>query len=103
MRHTRRTVDFAAQVRARVVILHLGSVRFFWSNPGRKLRHYCPQPSGGRPRGGRRYQRLLAKGTAKLRRRMPPFWTQTRRSLEEILPYAAEKRRAARTGEPREI
>ena len=29
LRHTRRTLDFAAQVRARAVVMHLGSVRFF--------------------------------------------------------------------------
>jgi sugar phosphate isomerase/epimerase len=38
-----------------------------------------------------RYQRLLARASGRLRRRRPAFWEQTRRSLEEILPYAAEK------------
>jgi sugar phosphate isomerase/epimerase len=91
LRHTRRTVDFAAQVRARAVVLHLGSVRFFWSNPGRKLRHYLRNHPAADLAADAAYQRMLAKGTAKLRRRMPPFWAQTRLSLEEILPYAAEK------------
>lgn len=91
LRHSKRTIDFAAQVGARVVVMHLGSVNFFWSNPGRKLRHYLrDHPAADLP-ADPAYQRLLAKGTAKLRQRMTPFWTQTRRSLEEILPYAAEK------------
>ncbi len=91
LRHTRRTVDFAAQVRARVLVMHLGSVRFFWSNPGRRLRHYLRDHPAANLAADATYQRLLAKGTAKLRRRMAPFWAQTLHSLEQILPYAAEK------------
>jgi sugar phosphate isomerase/epimerase len=91
LRHTRRTLDFAAQVRARAVVMHLGSVRFFWLNPGRQLRNFVRHhPTAAIPTDPR-YQRLLAKSSAKLRKRMPVFWKQTRRNLEEILPYAAEK------------
>jgi len=91
LRHTRRTLDFAAQVRARAVVMHLGSVRFFWLNPGRQLRNFVRhQPAAAIP-ADPRYQQLLAKSSAKLRKRMPVFWEQTRRSLEEILPYTAEK------------
>jgi sugar phosphate isomerase/epimerase len=91
LRHTRRTLDFAAQVRARAVVMHLGSVRFFWINPGRQLRNFArAHPAAALP-ADERYQRLLAKATDKLRKRQPAFWEQTLRSLAEILPYAAEK------------
>ena len=91
VRHTRRTLDFAAQVGARAVVMHLGSVRFFWSNPGRKLRRYLRAHPGVDVRADGDYRKLLARGTDRLRRRMTPFWEQTRRSVEEILPYAAER------------
>jgi sugar phosphate isomerase/epimerase len=91
VRHTRRSLDFAAQVGAGAVVLHLGSVRFFWSNPGHQLRHFARRHPAATIPADRRYQRLLAKAAARLRKRQPGFWAQARRSLEEILPYAAEK------------
>ncbi len=92
VRHTRRSLEFAAQVRAGAVVLHLGSVRFFWTNPGHQLRHFVRRhPAMAIPTDAR-YQRLLTKASARLRKRQPGFWAQTRQSLEEILPFAAEKR-----------
>ena len=35
LRHSKRTVDFAHQVKARNIVLHLGSVEFFWFNPAK--------------------------------------------------------------------
>jgi len=91
LRHTRRTLDFAAQVRAQAVVVHLGSVRFFWFDPGRRLRHFVRgHPSAAIP-ADERYQRLLTKASARMRRCMPAFFAQTRSSIAEILPYAAEK------------
>ena len=37
VRQTRRSLDFAAQVGARALVTHLGSVRFWWRNPVEKL------------------------------------------------------------------
>jgi sugar phosphate isomerase/epimerase len=91
LRHTRRTLDFAAQVGARAVVVHLGSVRFFWSNPGRALRHFMREHPAANLAADESYQKLLARGLVKLRGRMPRFWEQTRRSVEELAPYAAEK------------
>jgi sugar phosphate isomerase/epimerase len=91
LRHTRRTIDFAVQVGAPVVVTHLGSVRFLWRHPGRALRHYLQRHPVADPAGDERYQRRLARCLGRLRRRQPPFWDQTRRSVEEMLPYAAAK------------
>ena len=91
LRHTRRTLDFAAQVKARAVVMHLGSVRFFWINPGRQLRNFARAHPTTVLLADERYQRLLAKATGRLRKRQPAFWEQTLRSLAEILPYAAGK------------
>jgi sugar phosphate isomerase/epimerase len=91
LRHSRRTLDFAAQVRARAVVMHLGSVQFFWLNPARQLRKFVRRhPTVAWP-AEPRYQQRLARAVEKLRRRRPAFWKQTLRSLEEILPYAVER------------
>ncbi len=91
LRHTRRSLDFAAQVGARIMVTHLGSVRFFWFHPGRKLREYQRTHAGANLREDAGYQRLLPPAQARLRKRMGPFWDQTRRSLEAIRAYAIEK------------
>ena len=91
VRQTRRTLDFAAQVKAPAAVVHLGSVRFFWANPGRRVRQYIhDHPEADIPREPA-YQALLAKSMARMRKRMPDFWTQVKSSVGEILPYAAEK------------
>jgi sugar phosphate isomerase/epimerase len=92
LRHTKRSLDFAAQVKARALVCHLGSVVFFWFNPARDLRNYLrDHPNAGRDPDDARYRGLLQKSVAKLRKRMPPFWDQTKASVLEILEYAKQK------------
>ena len=91
LRHTRRTLDFAAQVQARAVVLHLGCVRFPWLHPGRRLRRFARRHPGAAIPTDPRYQKVLAAAWARLRRRQPAFWKQARSSVEEIVPYAAGK------------
>jgi sugar phosphate isomerase/epimerase len=93
LRHTKRSLDFAAQVKARVLVCHLGSVSFFWFNPTRNLRNYLrDNPEAGRTPDDKTYQALLAKSLVKLRKQMGPFWAQTKASIQEILDYAKQKR-----------
>lgn len=92
LRHTKRSLDFAAQVKARVLVCHLGSVSFFWFNPARDLRNYLrDHPDAGRTPDDKAYHALLAKSLVKLRKRMGPFWEQTKASVNEILDYAKQK------------
>lgn len=92
LRHTKRSIDFAAQMKARALVCHLGSVTFFWFNPARDLRNYLrDQPDAGRTPDDKAYHALLAKSLAKLRKRMGPFWEQTKASLNEIYDHAAQK------------
>ena len=91
LRHTKRSIDFSAQVKSSALVCHLGSVKFFWLNPARKLRGYARQhPTATIPQD-EKYRELLAVSRAKLRKRMGPFWDQTRRSVTEVLGYAKEK------------
>ncbi len=89
LRHTKRTLDFGRQVKARAMICHLGSVAFFWFNPGARLRRYADhRPEGATP-DDPKLQALVTKSMASLRKRMGPYWAQTQASVREILPYAA--------------
>jgi sugar phosphate isomerase/epimerase len=91
MRHSKRTIDFAAQVKARKVVLHLGSVEFFWFNPAGKIDAYVDAHPGEDLAKNPAYQKLLAKSLAKLKGRMPPYWANTQQGLRELLPYAEQK------------
>jgi sugar phosphate isomerase/epimerase len=91
LRHTKRSIDFAAQLKAGVVVCHLGSVRFFWSNPARALRSYARRHPDATIPNDPDYQKLLRKCCEKLRKRMGPFWEQTKASVREVLDYAQQK------------
>jgi sugar phosphate isomerase/epimerase len=92
LRHTKRSIDFAAQVKARVLVCHLGSVRFFWFNPAGALARYAEHHPDMNAVADKPYQALLAKSLVRLRKRMGPFWDQTKASVNEILAYATEKK-----------
>jgi sugar phosphate isomerase/epimerase len=91
LRHTKRSIDFAAQLGARVLVIHLGSVKFFWFSPEAALENFIhghPKADLGTDKS---YQKLLAKSLAKMRKNMGPFWEQTKKSLAEIYEYTAQK------------
>ncbi len=91
LRYTKRSIDFAAQLKARLMVCHLGSVEFFWFNPADKIACYQDKHADADLRGDKAYQTLLTKSLAKLRKRMGPFWAQTQASVQEISGYAAGK------------
>lgn len=92
LRHTKRSIDFASQIKAKALVCHLGSVTFFWFNPARAVKTYLrDHPDAGRRPEDKVYQALLKQSFAKLRKRMGPFWEQTKASVNEILDYAAQK------------
>jgi len=91
LRHTKRSIDFAAQVKARVLVCHLGSVPFFWFNPGHKLDAYAERHPTVVLTEDKSYQALLKKSLAKLRKRMGPYWEQTKASMAEVYTYATGK------------
>jgi sugar phosphate isomerase/epimerase len=90
LRHSKRTIDFAAQVQARKVVLHLGSVEYFWFNPARKLDRYIDSHADSDLAKDAAYQKLLARSLARLKERMPVYWENTKQNLTGLLPYAEE-------------
>lgn len=91
LRHTKRTLDFSAQVGARVMVTHLGSAPFWWLNPVNKLKRYLRTHPDTDVWEDARYRKLVEKARAKLRAHMPQYWAQTKASLEEIREYALGK------------
>jgi sugar phosphate isomerase/epimerase len=92
LRQTKRSIDFAAQVGATLLVCHLGSVPYLWFLPDRKMTAYrAAHPEAVRS-GDKVYQALLTKALAKLRGKMPPFWERTQESIQSVLDYAAEKK-----------
>jgi sugar phosphate isomerase/epimerase len=90
LRHTKRSIDFAVQVGASVMVCHLGSVVFFWFNPARKIQQFLgshPQATASDPG----LRDLLADSMGKLRKRMGPYWERTRAGIKDALAYAAVK------------
>lgn len=91
LRYTKRSLDFAEQVRARLMVCHLGSVEFFWFDPSVRLDKYVrAHPNDPIPED-KEYQAILSRCVARLRKRMGPFWERTQESVNEILGYATEK------------
>lgn len=91
VRHTKRSIDFAAQVGARAMVCHLGSVVFFWLNPVRALRRRLhARPDAGRS-GDKEYAAARDRAFQRLRRRMEPYWGNTKASVAKVLDYAKER------------
>ena len=49
LRQTKRSIDFAAQVGASLLVCHLGSVKYLWLEPDRRTAAYLARPPGRGP------------------------------------------------------
>jgi sugar phosphate isomerase/epimerase len=90
LRHTRRSLEFADQVGAGVVICHLGRVPFFWFNPASRFRRYAddrPNVSPSEPAFAARREQTMAR----LRRQLPEYWDRMLGSLRAIEEFARER------------
>jgi sugar phosphate isomerase/epimerase len=92
VRQTKRSIDFAAKVGARVLVCHLGSARFFWRNPGHAVYAHLERHPDAATSGDPAYRALLDKALGKLRIRMAEFWKNTRDSLASVLDHACANR-----------
>ena len=92
LRHTKRSIDFAAQLKARVLVCHLGRVSFFWFNPRQRLSRYLRDHADTeRSPGDVKLQAVVDKCLVQMRRRMPPFWAQVRAGINAVLDHARAK------------
>ena len=91
LRHTKKSIEFSAQVKAQVMVTHLGSVHFFWTNPVRKIKQYAKAHPDANLAEDADYRRILDKALVKLKARMVPYWAQVLASLEEVRTFAVER------------
>lgn len=91
LRQTKRSIEFAAQMNARVLVVHLGSVKFPLSDPGEKLEAYQEAHPGVDLVSDPNYVKLLEAAVARMRKRMPSYWARVRESIEEVRAFAAER------------
>ncbi len=91
VRHSKRSLDFAAQVKAKVCVMHLGSVKFWLFPPSNKLKTYLHAHVDATASNDAKYAQHLRKACAKLRLKMPEAWKQTIASLMEVNAHAAER------------
>jgi sugar phosphate isomerase/epimerase len=91
-RQTKRSIDFAAQVGASLLVCHLGSVKYLWLQPDRHMEAYRDAHPDAVRDGDKTYLALAGKALAKLRKRMPAYWQRTQDCVRSVLDYAAEKK-----------
>ena len=91
LRQTKRSIDFAAQVGASLLVCHLGSVKYLWLEPDRHMAAYLGRHPNAALTGDKAYRALVEKALHKIRRRMGPYWERTKESVLGVLDYAGEK------------
>jgi sugar phosphate isomerase/epimerase len=92
LRQTKRSIDFAEQVGASLLVCHLGSVRYLWLAPDRKAAAYLAAHPDAVRLGDKAYRELLEKTLVKFRRKMIPYWQRTQDSIRSVLDYASQKK-----------
>lgn len=85
-RHTRRSLDFAHQVGASVVVAHLGSVDLGWRNPARRIARLERAIRGRDDSRLRKIQSAALASLERGRRRKPGRWERVCALLEDVLP-----------------
>lgn len=91
VRYTKRSIDFAAQVQARALVCHLGSVEFFWRSPAGKLEAYVTEHQGVDLKEDKIFQKFLTKSLSKLQKRKAPYWERTKQCIAVVLEHAQTK------------
>ena len=86
LRHTLRTLECAASLNAKVVVLHLGCIPIRWPNYPRRLIDGYVRGQSLSPQ----YERLLAKTLAVRERKRQKHFSQVCRVLDRLVPRAKE-------------
>jgi hypothetical protein len=72
-------------------VCHLGSVRYLWLLPDRRMEISRDHPDAVKS-GDKAYAPWSRRPFAKLRKRMGPYWQRTQDAVRSVLDYAAEKK-----------
>jgi sugar phosphate isomerase/epimerase len=85
VRYTRATIDFAAKIGARAVVVHAGKV------PVRKWTEKLLELTARGQQQTPKYQRVLERAVSERARHQPRYFAQAIQCLQAIVPYAAER------------
>ena len=91
LKYSIRTLEFAEEVSAKYVVIHLGSVHFFWKGVADKLHKYHDKNKVADPFTDPKYRKLLEKGLNKIRGKKQKHMDLLRHSIEGLLPIAQDK------------
>lgn len=91
VRHTRRSIEFAAQCGAKRLVLHLGRCEFFWFNPVDGVKKAARGRTPEELAADASFQRKLARSRARIEEQAVERWAHTLASLAEVAPLAVEK------------
>ena len=91
VRHSLRRIDIAVSVGCVRVVLHLGSVRFLWDDPARKVERHLDTFRALNSDEDRMGDPVIAKAICRVRRKAAKPLRRMRASIERIIPYAREK------------
>ena len=86
-----KTLDFAASVGAKKVILHSGSTSFFWFDPETKLEKIKADRKPADFVNDPAYQQALAKGLDRMSAKSGPFMERLRESFTKLIPEAKKR------------
>lgn len=89
-RNTLKTIEFARNVQARVVVIHAGSVRFRFRNPQKKLAKYVGEAGYREASMKDDYGFLLESCLEKVRRQRLPAMNRLEESLEQLAEPARQ-------------
>lgn len=90
VKHTCKTIDFARQLEAECVVLHGGSVDFFWDRPLRKMLRYRRGKDQEQLATDPHYAELVERAKMKVFQKSRPRMDILARSLARVIPYAQE-------------
>ena len=90
-RHTLKTLDFAVEMGAKRIVLHLGDVHFSWRDPVETLEHYIKDIPYAQLEHDQDYITLLGKTIERLREKSAAALPVLYNSLERLIPYVQER------------
>lgn len=90
-RHTLRTIDFAGRVGAKLVVLHSGSVHYWWRDAGKKLEEGADHTPFEARHTSPSYQKLIDKSLRRMKRKQSGAYRRLVENLRRIVPFAREK------------
>lgn len=90
-RHTLRTIDFAHRVHAELMVIHCGSIRYFWRDPSQLLEKMVEQVPFVERRMSPEYQKMLTKSLERMAKKQGDAYARLVENLKKLVPTARER------------